>query len=101
MQLESGTTKICKQHDVDPIGIPRLSNQPTTLEAIPILDNKGVAKSSLPLKPSPLIEGLDSQKVDLQASLYIMPTTAEKNLWRASGWLHAKLRRSKPLVAIC
>ncbi|KAK8691948.1 hypothetical protein V6N13_075437 [Hibiscus sabdariffa] len=31
-------------------GIPRLSNQPTTLEAIPILDDKGDAKSSLPLK---------------------------------------------------
>ncbi|KAK9047061.1 hypothetical protein V6N11_052922 [Hibiscus sabdariffa] len=54
-QLESGTTKICKQHNVDPMsyktqGIPRLSNQPTTLEAIPILDDKGDAKSSLPLK---------------------------------------------------
>ncbi|KAL4339717.1 hypothetical protein GQ457_08G013450 [Hibiscus cannabinus] len=55
MQLESGTTKLCKQHDVDPMsyktqGIPWLSNQPTTLEAIPILDDKGDAKSSLPLK---------------------------------------------------
>ncbi|KAL4341874.1 hypothetical protein GQ457_08G002080 [Hibiscus cannabinus] len=55
MQLESGTTKLCKQHDVDPTsyktqGIPWLSNQPTTLEAIPILDDNGDAKSSLPLK---------------------------------------------------
>ncbi|KAL4355349.1 hypothetical protein GQ457_06G043060 [Hibiscus cannabinus] len=50
MQLESGTTKICKQHDVDPMWIPRFSNQPMTLEAVPILNNKGDAKSSLPLK---------------------------------------------------
>ncbi|KAK8710041.1 hypothetical protein V6N13_145385 [Hibiscus sabdariffa] len=50
MQLESGTTKICKKHDVDPMWIPRFSNQPMTLEAVPILNNKGDAKSSLPLK---------------------------------------------------
>ncbi|KAK8515798.1 hypothetical protein V6N12_075819 [Hibiscus sabdariffa] len=50
-QLESGTTKIYK-HDADAMWIPRLSNQPLNLEAIPILNNEDDAKGSLPLKVS-------------------------------------------------
>ncbi|KAK8643544.1 hypothetical protein V6N13_012835 [Hibiscus sabdariffa] len=50
MWLESGTGKIYKQHDVDPMWIPRLSNQPSTLEVIPIFNNEYDARGSLPLK---------------------------------------------------
>ncbi|KAK8570452.1 hypothetical protein V6N13_003132 [Hibiscus sabdariffa] len=52
MQLESRTTKIYKQHDLDPMWIPRLSNQPPSLVAIPIRNNEDDAKVSLPLKVS-------------------------------------------------
>ncbi|KAK8478544.1 hypothetical protein V6N13_012901 [Hibiscus sabdariffa] len=52
MQLESGTRKIYKQHDVDPMWIPRLSNQPSTLGVIPIFNNEYDARGSLPLKVS-------------------------------------------------
>ncbi|KAL4332195.1 hypothetical protein GQ457_07G016170 [Hibiscus cannabinus] len=53
MQLESGTSrKIYKQHDVDPMWIPRLSDQPSTLEVIPIFNNEYDARGSLPLKVS-------------------------------------------------
>ncbi|KAK8497120.1 hypothetical protein V6N12_019277 [Hibiscus sabdariffa] len=51
-QLESGTTKIYKQHAADAMWIPRLSNQTPTLEAIPILNKEDDAKCSLPLKVS-------------------------------------------------
>ncbi|KAK8492205.1 hypothetical protein V6N11_031194 [Hibiscus sabdariffa] len=52
MQLESGTTKIYKQHDVDPVWIPRLSNsnRPPMLEIIQILNNEDDTNSSFPLK---------------------------------------------------
>ncbi|KAK8507449.1 hypothetical protein V6N12_072708 [Hibiscus sabdariffa] len=65
-QLESGTTKIYKQHDADDMTklimcfvvlqntkwIPRLSNQLPNLGAIPILNNEDGAKVYLPLKVS-------------------------------------------------
>ncbi|XP_039030276.1 uncharacterized protein LOC120164681 [Hibiscus syriacus] len=51
MKLESGTTRIYK-HDADAMRIPRLSNQPPTLQAIPILNNEDDAKGSLSLKVS-------------------------------------------------
>ncbi|KAK8644264.1 hypothetical protein V6N13_123575 [Hibiscus sabdariffa] len=50
--LESGTNKIYKQHDVDPMWIPRLSNKRPTLEAIPILYNEEDSKGSLALRVS-------------------------------------------------
>ncbi|KAK8573870.1 hypothetical protein V6N13_096801 [Hibiscus sabdariffa] len=50
-RLESGTTKIYK-HVVDAMWIPRLSNQPPTLEAISILSNENDVVGSWPLRVS-------------------------------------------------
>ncbi|KAK8691943.1 hypothetical protein V6N13_075434 [Hibiscus sabdariffa] len=49
-QLEGGTTKIYTKHDPGAMWIPRLSYQPPTVEAIPILNNEDDAKGYLPLK---------------------------------------------------
>ncbi|KAK9039362.1 hypothetical protein V6N11_014565 [Hibiscus sabdariffa] len=92
MQLESGTTKICKKHDVDPMWIPRFSNQPMTLEAVPILNNKGDAKSSLPLKKSFLesirlvackteaIEAIGCELASLDAEVRLMGRSNSRKL---------------------
>ncbi|KAK8584016.1 hypothetical protein V6N13_109417 [Hibiscus sabdariffa] len=50
-RLESRTTKIYK-HVADAMWIPRLSNQPPTLEAISILSNEDDAVGSWPLRVS-------------------------------------------------
>ncbi|KAL4351719.1 hypothetical protein GQ457_06G043100 [Hibiscus cannabinus] len=49
-QLEGGTTKIYTKHDAGVMWIPRLSYQPPTLEAIPILNNEDDSKGYLPLR---------------------------------------------------
>ncbi|KAK8636004.1 hypothetical protein V6N13_004714 [Hibiscus sabdariffa] len=96
-KLEIGTTKVYKH--ADSLRIPRLSNQPTTLEAIPIVTNEDDAKGSLPLKASleklcyhPFLNDWTPKKsiFKLVFVYFIFTFIIRKNPWRASGWVARK-----------